>query len=713
MSQRVECQANERNLTDRQQEAGGQQTSHTPPTSDPNSAHRFIIAIGLVFADSLDIPRGFTANVFLTDEANILNNPSVSDNFSRIDHLNSIKQQISKSLPQVSGEKLQILVSSNEKQMLESFFTSVQLLNPDFLIAFDCEKLAIGYIMRRSEFIFSPHLNDLLPSSKRNSKSVSIFLGRSPDPTSLVSSHLPSHAVQDPKNIDSPHDIDEEIDSVSDASHSSSSSAESSRVDLRHKVIRSIDAQQQFPGRIVLSVWRLISRDHKLRETSLSECLQLVLNKRVPHFDHSTLTSLVLGSGRRLKSKENLIFALSYLLKLCILNVEMISKMNSIPKISTFARIYGNQFQSYQRGSQVADSILSMAVKIVQDSAKYINSEFKQYSCEVVYGDTDSLFIQCRHKTLDEAFKIVGEMIKGINSLFPWPIKIKFEKIYMPSFLITKKRYAGLAFEKPPSSPESPGVFDAKGIETVRKNSCLLVANSVEKILMKIFDTKSRIFAEKCIRQEINRILSNNFQVEEMILHAELKPHTSVCTGAHSHRLPIHIIISKLRLQNAYLSPTFGQRLPYIIVNPSGNSETEPLYRLIHPLGAINDLHRIDITEINTVYYLTNLLLPALERILSLFHINVFAIYYDHVSDFSIESSKQASGHPIHSQRGLSIRVFEEDSRKFNEHSKLKSSNLQKNIEANAICCDCSGNDFIWRYCGSKSCQIWLKRYTF
>jgi len=61
----------------------------------------------------------------------------------------------------------------------------------------------------------------------------------------------------------------------------------------------------------------------------------------------------------------------------------------------------------------------------------------------------------------------------------PWPIKLQFEKIYHPGVLITKKRYAGFMYESPCQLvPE----FDAKGIETVRRDGCLAGAKTLEKV---------------------------------------------------------------------------------------------------------------------------------------------------------------------------------------------------------------------------------------
>jgi len=55
------------------------------------------------------------------------------------------------------------------------------------------------------------------------------------------------------------------------------------------------------------------------------------------------------------------------------------------------------------------------------------------------------------------------------------PIKLEFEKVYCPYLLMNKKRYAGLLWTK----PEKWDKIDAKGIETVRRDNCGIVQQTV------------------------------------------------------------------------------------------------------------------------------------------------------------------------------------------------------------------------------------------
>lgn len=56
-------------------------------------------------------------------------------------------------------------------------------------------------------------------------------------------------------------------------------------------------------------------------------------------------------------------------------------------------------------------------------------------------------------------------------------------QVYYPYLLINKKRYAGLYFS---GSADTHEKMDCKGIETVRRDNCPLVANLINTCLQRI-----------------------------------------------------------------------------------------------------------------------------------------------------------------------------------------------------------------------------------
>jgi DNA polymerase zeta len=90
-----------------------------------------------------------------------------------------------------------------------------------------------------------------------------------------------------------------------------------------------------------------------------------------------------------------------------------------------------------------------------------------RWGAKVVYGDTDSLFIYLPGKTKSQAFVIGEQIASAVTAANPAPVKLKFEKVYLPCVLVAKKRYVGFKYEH---ADQGEPVFDAKGIETVRRD---------------------------------------------------------------------------------------------------------------------------------------------------------------------------------------------------------------------------------------------------
>lgn len=76
-------------------------------------------------------------------------------------------------------------------------------------------------------------------------------------------------------------------------------------------------------------------------------------------------------------------------------------------------------------------------------------------------------------------------MASSITEMNPYPITLKMEKVYYPCFLLTKKRYVGYSYERP---DQSNPTFDAKGIETVRRDTCRAVSKTMEQSLRIFFE---------------------------------------------------------------------------------------------------------------------------------------------------------------------------------------------------------------------------------
>ena len=88
----------------------------------------------------------------------------------------------------------------------------------------------------------------------------------------------------------------------------------------------------------------------------------------------------------------------------------------------------------------MGDSVVAKGRETLERCIRTVESH-PRWGAKVVYGDTDSVFVLLKGRTKDEAFDIGEEMAKVVTAENPKPMKLKFEKVYLPCLLQTKKRY--------------------------------------------------------------------------------------------------------------------------------------------------------------------------------------------------------------------------------------------------------------------------------
>lgn len=88
------------------------------------------------------------------------------------------------------------------------------------------------------------------------------------------------------------------------------------------------------------------------------------------------------------------------------------------------------------------------------------------------------IFVHLPGRTKAEAFAIGEEIANAVTKANVAPVKLKFEKVYYPCVLQTKKRYVGYSYE---SLNQKEPNFDAKGIETIRRDTCSVVSKVKEE----------------------------------------------------------------------------------------------------------------------------------------------------------------------------------------------------------------------------------------
>jgi DNA polymerase zeta len=260
--------------------------------------------------------------------------------------------------------------------------------------------------------------------------------------------------------------------------------------------------------------------------------------------------------------------------------------------------------------SEIADSIVQTARETLERAIAYIHS-IERWGAEVVYGDTDSLFVYLKGRTRDQAFDIGNEIAQAITDMNPRPVKLKFEKVYHPCVLLAKKRYVGYKYEsKDQEKPE----FDAKGIETVRRDGTPAEQKIEEKALRILFETADLSQVKAYFQKQCEKVMSGAVSVQDFCFAKEVRLGTYSDKGPPP---PGALISTKRMLEDARAEPQYGERVPYVVLTGA------PGARLVDRCVAPEDLLRNSHCQLDAEYYISKNLIPPLERIFNLVGANV------------------------------------------------------------------------------------------
>ncbi|CAF2087817.1 hypothetical protein HID58_023002 [Brassica napus] len=277
---------------------------------------------------------------------------------------------------------------------------------------------------------------------------------------------------------------------------------------------------------------------------------------------------------------------------------------------------------------EISSSVTSYGRQMIEQTKKFVEDKFTtlggyEYNAEVIYGDTDSVMVQFGVPDVEAAMTLGKEAAEYISGTFIKPIKLEFEKVYFPYLLINKKRYAGLVW----TNPQKFDKMDTKGIETVRRDNCLLVKNLVTESLNKILIDRDVQGAAEYVKNTIADLLMNRIDLSLLVITKGLTK-----TGDDYEVKSAHgELAERMRKRDAATAPNVGDRVPYVIITAAKGAKgyeksEDPIYVLENNI------------PIDPKYYLENQISKPLLRIFDpvLKNASSELLHGDHMRSISI-----------------------------------------------------------------------------
>ncbi|TFK39510.1 DNA polymerase alpha catalytic subunit [Crucibulum laeve] len=227
---------------------------------------------------------------------------------------------------------------------------------------------------------------------------------------------------------------------------------------------------------------------------------------------------------------------------------------------------------------------------------------------DVVYGDTDSVFVNSNVTELSEALKISAAFKKVVNDRYRL-LEIDLDGVFQRLLLLQKKKYAAIKVEDAGRT-----TTEIKGLDMKRREYCALSKTVSQYVLDQILSGEATENVVENIHEYLTTISENvrggKVKVEDFIVFKRLGKNPEDYPDAKSQP---HVQVA-LRMKTRGGTAHSGDVIPYIFCLAEGEESAKSAQadRAKHP----DELRRAGAElKIDYEHYLSQQVLPPIERL--------------------------------------------------------------------------------------------------
>ncbi len=242
---------------------------------------------------------------------------------------------------------------------------------------------------------------------------------------------------------------------------------------------------------------------------------------------------------------------------------------------------------------------------------KYITTVIalaKERGFNVLYSDTDSIFLQLMKNTKEDAARFVEE----VNYTLPGMMELDYENYYPRGLFVgvkggkeddeeekgAKKKYAMVS---------ESGDIKVRGFETVRRNSSFIAKETQMKVLELVLKDNDPLGALDLVKKTIEDLKCGRVPVEKVVILTMLTKDTD----SYETKGPHVAAAERLKSKGFIVGP--GSMIHYVIAKGQPKDKIRDKVRLPDEITS---------QDIDSQYYIENQVIPAVERILSVLGYN-------------------------------------------------------------------------------------------
>ncbi|KAL0230685.1 hypothetical protein PCE1_004241 [Barthelona sp. PCE] len=342
---------------------------------------------------------------------------------------------------------------------------------------------------------------------------------------------------------------------------------------------------------------------------------------------------------------------------------------------------------------EISDSIVQLGreyVKMASDAAVSLGGR-------VVYGATDSLFVEFKGFSLEKTFVTAKKVVDIVNKQLPFPMCLQFENVFFPSFLLRKNRYMGVSYDH----PKDNGTFKAKGVETIRRDSCPIVGKALRMVVDEVFSKKLDGISKFCKRL-FSDICNMRYPLSDFMFRRRVK------LGRYKKPPPVAVLAVREAGNDRDL-PRYGERISFLVADHVQPGKRPLLENLVmYPWRFVQEGKTL-----NFHYYISKQIIPALNRVVGSLGIDVTKFYKirrvvikkNNALNLILVKNCENCGMPLNSQHNgaLCSRMLQRN----------RSTRAFLHRKAKSKCYDCQLTHYADIECINVDCPIYFQRSTF
>ncbi len=296
-------------------------------------------------------------------------------------------------------------------------------------------------------------------------------------------------------------------------------------------------------------------------------------------------------------------------------------------------KILANSFYGYLGYSRarvydldLANSVTSYGREFIQKTAKTM----EELGYEIIYGDTDSVMVRNGEDNLDKIKEDGFRISKEMSESLPGVMELEFEKLFRRFLPLSKKRYVAWKFE--PTKDGWDESLEMKGVETVRRDWCPLVGETMKHIIEILLKENDQKKAVKYFKGVIKEIIDGKIDIQKLVVTKTITRSPENYAGVQPHVE----LVKKMGKRGGEV-PGIGDRVGYVIVKG-----TDLLSKRTEDPTFIKE----NGLEVDSRYYIDNQLLPPLERIFGALGVSKTELLGGGKQIGIFDAIKNSNGHP-------------------------------------------------------------------